>query len=72
MKRRTFLKSFIGVCLSPNLLKDGRSVIFKKTIKNVPEAIYTAKTVIYDARMVLGEWLSEIIERDMIEALSGI
>lgn len=67
MKRRTFLKSFIGVCISPGLEKFATPI---RVIKKVPEAIYTAKTICYDARMALGIWFSEQLDRDIINALN--
>ena len=71
MKRRTFLKSVIAVCAVPSLLEVEQVIIPKKVIQAVPEAIYTAKTIMYDARMALGDWMIRIIEEDMVNALSG-
>lgn len=62
MKRRTFLKSVVAAMVMPGLPE----------LKPVPKAIYTAKTVIYDARMALGVWFAEKLEEDMINALAGL
>jgi len=62
MLRRTFLKTVIAMVAIPGL----------PSLQAKPEAIFTAKTTAYDARIALGEWFADTLEKDLIRALSGI
>ena len=72
MKRRTFLKSVIALVAMPSL-SNVQAIPSLPKVKAVSEAIYTAKTLVYNIRMKalieLGEWIVEQMDEDFITAL---